>query len=108
MVDSDPPCPWRANEERESLPMVPAWATDSEIGAPWEEPPLTHPPAKTGLQPASVRMRFISSRLSPWISIQPSFTVLPKSQLCALRDNSFLLSSESSNHWIREVCERNH
>ena len=46
MVDSDPPCPWRANEERESLPIVPAWAADSEIGAPWDEPPLTHPPAK--------------------------------------------------------------
>ena len=48
VADSDPPCPWRANEERESLPMVPAWATDSEIGAPWEAPPLTHPPAKMG------------------------------------------------------------
>lgn len=26
---------------------------------------LTHPPANTGLKPASVRMRFTSSRLSP-------------------------------------------
>ena len=40
VVDSDPPCPWRANEERESLLIVPAWAADSEIGAPWEEAPL--------------------------------------------------------------------
>ena len=46
VVDSDPPCPWRANEERESLSMVPAWAADSEIGAPWEEAPLTQSPAR--------------------------------------------------------------
>jgi len=35
------------------------------------------PTEKTGLKPASVRMRFISSRLSPWISMHPFFTVPP-------------------------------
>jgi hypothetical protein len=36
-VDSDPPCPWGANEWRESLLIVPAWAGDSEITSPCEE-----------------------------------------------------------------------
>jgi hypothetical protein len=37
VVDSDPPCPWGANEWRESLLIVPAWAGDSEITSPCEE-----------------------------------------------------------------------
>jgi hypothetical protein len=39
VADSDPPCPWRANEPRESLLIVPAWAGDSEITSPCEERP---------------------------------------------------------------------
>jgi hypothetical protein len=31
----------------------------------WAPTVLTYPPANTGLKPASVRMRFTSSRLSP-------------------------------------------
>ena len=38
------------------------------------------PPANTGQNPASVRMRATSGRLSPWISIRPSFTVPPVPQ----------------------------
>ena len=50
---------------------------------------MIYPPAKTGLKPASIRMSFTSSRLSPWISMQPSFNVPPTPQ--ALR--IFLASS---------------
>jgi hypothetical protein len=37
VVDSDPPCPWRANGWRESLLIVLAWSGDSEITSPCEE-----------------------------------------------------------------------
>src|SRR2546423_4833728 len=50
-----------------------------------------HPPAKTGRNPASSRIRATSARLSPWISMRPSLTVPPVPQaFCIfLASNSF-------------------
>jgi len=49
---------------------------------------ITHLPEKTGLKPASIKMRFTSSRLSPWISMQPPFKIPPTPQ--ALRHSLHL------------------
>src|SRR5439155_20805949 len=51
-----------------------------EVGGYQRHEKDVYPPANTGRKFASVRMRATSSRLSPWISIWPSFTVPPAPQ----------------------------